>query len=151
MIKRIVGILMNVFGIFEYRTLFKTCASPCLSWTFRQLVRYFYNNLNPKSSFFNVLDNFQMFLSVPGYFRHNPEAERDVKSSTSFLMSLQTSSGDIFWFIYSLCHLYDILLTFSLSTPPLFKLAHFLKSKSSNLKLRLWKWLPLYFNFFGRS
>jgi hypothetical protein len=36
-----------------------------------------------------------MLLSVPDYFRHNPDAETDVKNSALFLVSIQTESGNV--------------------------------------------------------
>jgi len=49
-----------------------------------------------ETSYFLIdLNNFQMFLSVPDYFRYNKEAERDVKTATNFFISLQTASGNI--------------------------------------------------------
>jgi len=36
----------------------------------------------------------QLLLSVPNYFRHNPEAEKDVKASVAFLLSVQTFDGN---------------------------------------------------------
>ena len=36
----------------------------------------------------------QLLMSVPNYFRHNPSAERDVKASVAFLLSLQTYEGN---------------------------------------------------------
>lgn len=36
----------------------------------------------------------QILLSVPGYFKHNPEAEKDVRGSVDWLVTLQTYEGN---------------------------------------------------------
>jgi len=36
----------------------------------------------------------QLLMSVPNYFKHNPEAEKDVKASIAFLISIQTFEGN---------------------------------------------------------
>eukprot|EP00092_Neocalanus_flemingeri_P068272 GFUD01083399.1.p1 GENE.GFUD01083399.1~~GFUD01083399.1.p1 ORF type:complete len:317 (+),score=51.26 GFUD01083399.1:57-1007(+) len=36
----------------------------------------------------------QLLMSVPNYFDHNPEAEKDVKASIAFLISIQTFEGN---------------------------------------------------------
>ena len=36
----------------------------------------------------------QLLMSVPDYFHHNPEAEKDVKASIAFLLSVQTFEGN---------------------------------------------------------
>lgn len=36
----------------------------------------------------------QLLMSVPNYFQHNPEAEKDVKASVAFLLSVQSVEGN---------------------------------------------------------
>ena len=36
----------------------------------------------------------QLLMSVPNYFQHNPEAEKDVKASVAFLLSIQFFEGN---------------------------------------------------------